>query len=277
MVSLLSALFLFSLSVHCLVSCLAANKKNITTDEYALLAFKSLITSYPNHILANNWSTSSSVCNWVGVTCDEKHNRVHTLNLTNMGHRGTISPSLGNLSFLVILDLSYNNFSGQFPFKEICWLRRLKSLRVIHNKFFGEIPPTLGNLSQLQILNLGENNFSGLIPQSIGNLRGLKMLYLDNNGLSGPIPQSISNMSMLEKLFLYSNYFSADLAVLAPAVMFSSGCGCFRREYGGLCGPGSTLVRFDGWWWRLEAARFGCSRWSFYFDNVIDGEEMVLR
>lgn len=36
--------------------------------------------------------------------------------------------------------------------------------------------------------------------------------------------------------------------VVAPTVMFSGGCGCFRRGSGGLCGPGSALVRFDGWW-----------------------------
>jgi hypothetical protein len=46
----------------------------------------------------------------------------------------------------------------------------------------------------------------------------------------------------------------ADLAVVTPEVMFSGGCGCFRRG-GGLCGPGYALVRFDGWWWRLEVLR----------------------
>ncbi|WJX87985.1 non-specific serine/threonine protein kinase [Trifolium repens] len=211
MVSLLSALFLFSLSLHCFVPCLAATKKNITTDESALLAFKSLITSDPNHILANNWSTSYSVCNWVGVTCDEKHNRVHTLNLTNMRLRGTVSPNLGNMSFLVILDLSYNSFGGQVPFKEICWLRRLKFLRLSYNEFNGEIPATLGNLSQLEYLKLGRNNFSGLIPQSIGNFHRLKILALQFNMLSGPIPQTISNMSSLEEIYLYKNNFSGPI------------------------------------------------------------------
>jgi LRR receptor-like serine/threonine-protein kinase FLS2 len=185
MVGLLSSLFLFLLSLHCLVPCLAANKTNITTDESALLAFKSLITVDPNHILANNWSTSSPICNWVGVTCNERHNRVHTLNLTNMGLEGTISPNLGNLSFLVILDLSYNKFSGQFPFKEICWLRRLKSLRITNNKFFGEIPATLGDLSQLQSLKLAGNNFNGFIPETISNMSSLEILNLYDNNFSG--------------------------------------------------------------------------------------------
>jgi LRR receptor-like serine/threonine-protein kinase FLS2 len=102
-----------------------------------------------------------------------------------MGLKGTISPNLGNLSFLVILDLSFNNFSGQFPFKEICWLRRLKSLRIINNKFFGEIPATLGDLSQLQSLKLAGNNFNGFIPETISNMSSLEILNLYDNNFSG--------------------------------------------------------------------------------------------
>ncbi|XP_004509927.3 uncharacterized protein [Cicer arietinum] len=229
-----TSLFLFSLSVHCFVACLASNTKNITTDEFSLLAFKSLITLDPFNILSNNWSTSSSLCNWVGVTCDEKHNRVHTLNLKNMGLRGTISPNLGNLSFLVILDLSGNSLQGQIP-KEIFLLRRLKVLDISYNEFVGEIPTELGDLTELQNLYLGINNFSGLIPQSIhklskleqfdcainlfqgsiplviGQLSRLEVLDLSYNMLSGHIPQSITNLTSLQEMYLSSNYFSGEI------------------------------------------------------------------
>ncbi|KEH19888.1 LRR receptor-like kinase [Medicago truncatula] len=141
MVNLLAHLFLFSLSRHCFVSCLTANTKNITTDLYALIAFKSLITSDPYDMLANNWSTSSSVCTWAGVTCDERHGRVHSLILRDMSLRGTVSPNIGNLSFLVMLDLKNNSFGGQF-LRELCRLRRLKILQTSYNKFVGEIPAT---------------------------------------------------------------------------------------------------------------------------------------
>jgi len=207
MVNLLACLFLFSLSLHCFVSCLAANTNNITTDQYALIAFKSLITSDPYHTLANSWSTSSSVCTWVGVTCDERHGRVHSLILRDMSLRGTVSPILGNLSFLVILDLKNNSFGGQLP-TELCRLRRLKILQIGYNKFVGGIPAALGDLSRLQYLYLDANNFSGFIPQHIGNLRHLKVLKIGNNKLSGLIPQTVSNMSSLEYLGLPSNYFS---------------------------------------------------------------------
>jgi LRR receptor-like serine/threonine-protein kinase FLS2 len=142
------------------VACLAANKQNITTDEFALLAFKLLITLEPYDMLANNWSTSSSICNWIGVTCDELHNRVHTLNLSNMGLRGTISPNLGNMSFLVILDLSHNIFSSF-------------------------IPQFIGNLHQLKILDMRNNRLSGPIPQTFSNLTSLEEIRLSHNYLSG--------------------------------------------------------------------------------------------
>ncbi|RHN41179.1 putative protein kinase RLK-Pelle-LRR-XII-1 family [Medicago truncatula] len=207
MVNLLSCLLLVLLSLHYFVACLAANTKNITTDQSALLAFKSLITSDPYDMLANNWSTSSSVCSWVGVTCDERHGRVHSLILQNMSLRGIVSPNLGNMSFLVILDLKNNSFSGQFP-KELCRLHKLRVLHISYNKFEGGIPAALGDLSQLQYLYLGANNFSGFVPQSIGKLRQLKELDTIQNRLSGPIPQSISNLSSLERIGLSFNYFS---------------------------------------------------------------------
>ncbi|KAL2529058.1 putative LRR receptor-like serine/threonine-protein kinase [Forsythia ovata] len=39
-------------------------------------AFKSQITSDPNKILAKNWSQGTSFCNWIGITCGTRHQRV---------------------------------------------------------------------------------------------------------------------------------------------------------------------------------------------------------
>ncbi|KAK5832985.1 hypothetical protein PVK06_016794 [Gossypium arboreum] len=63
--------------------------RNLTTDQPALLAFKHQIID-PQNILANNWTTNNSVCNWVGVSCAAKHPRVGVLDLFNMGLTGTI-------------------------------------------------------------------------------------------------------------------------------------------------------------------------------------------
>ncbi|KAF7842248.1 putative LRR receptor-like serine/threonine-protein kinase [Senna tora] len=208
----------------------AWSKTNITTDESALLAFKSSITSDPYDFLAN-WSVSSSPCGWIGVTCNVGHGRVHSLNLSDMGLIGTISPHLGNMSFLVELDLSYNNFQGHLP-KELVQLRRLKLLNLSSNEFAGEVPTWIGDLHALQHLNLRNNSLSGIIPLSvsnlsrletldwnfnliegkipyeIGRLKSLKILRIAGNKLSGIIPNAISNLSSLELLSLPYNSLS---------------------------------------------------------------------
>lgn len=120
------SLFTFLLiSLHVISTCIAMN---IRTDQSSLLALKAHITSDPNHILpANRSSSSTSVCNWIRITCGSRHQRVTVLNVSGMGFTGTIPPQLDNLSFLVSLDLSYNNFHGVPP-PEISRLRKLRAV-----------------------------------------------------------------------------------------------------------------------------------------------------
>nr|XP_027186271.1 probable LRR receptor-like serine/threonine-protein kinase At3g47570 isoform X2 [Cicer arietinum] len=229
-----SCLCILSLSLFYFLTCLVAiGSTNNITDEFSLLALKSSITLDPYHILSN-WSISSSSCNWVGVTCDEHHGRVNALNLSNMGLEGTISPQLGNLSFLVVLDLHANNFHGELP-RELLQLHRLKFLNLSYNDFVGEIPSRIGDLSKLQHLDIGHNNIVGFIPQSISNLsileyldwssnlikgtiphvigqlHQLRILDIRNNKLSGIIPKTISNMSSLEEIHLSNNSLSGEI------------------------------------------------------------------
>ena len=232
MAKLCSHLFIFMLSQYYFLPCLAIDRQNITTDELALLAFKSFITSDPYHIF-KNWSTSSSSssCNWPGITCDESHGRVKALNLSNRGLEGTISRQLGNLSFLVELDLHGNSFYGHLP-QELFQLHQLKLLDLSNNKFDGGISTVIGDLSNLQHLNLGRNNFIGFAPQSLYNLsklehlncsfniikgtipskidqlQQLEILDMRNNTLSGIIPPTITNMSLLEEIHLSYNSLS---------------------------------------------------------------------
>ena len=192
------------------LSCFAMSRKNITIDESALLAFKFSIISDPYHML-DNWSTSSSssLCNWAGVTCDLHHGRVKALNLSNMSLVGTISPHVGNLSFLVKLDLRGNSFHGQWP-QELFQLHRLRLLNLSHNKFDGFIPQSISNLSKLEYLDCRSNFIKGAIPPVIGQLRQLKLLSFRNNTLSGTIPSTVSNLSSLEEIWLSYNSLSGN-------------------------------------------------------------------
>ena len=180
----------FILPLLVLFSCLSlATTNQLYTDEFPLLAFKSLITSDPSNILKKNWTAGTSVCTWFGVTCDSPHNRVTHLDLSDMGLGGSIPPEIGNLSFLVSLNLSGNSLHGYLP-KEVCSynnLPRLKELQLSNNTLEGEIPLSLGECPQLEILALSYNNFVGHVPAQIGNITSLKRLRIYDNNLKGVI------------------------------------------------------------------------------------------
>ncbi|XWS08056.1 hypothetical protein CRYUN_Cryun41cG0045300 [Craigia yunnanensis] len=126
--------------------------RNLATDQHVLLEFKHRIID-PHNIIVNNWTTTYSVCNWIGVFCVAKHRRVRALHLPNINLTGTIPPHLGNLSFLVSLDLSHNNFLGHLP-RELVQLSRLKLIDLSFNFLRGEIPLWFGRLDKVLSLSL---------------------------------------------------------------------------------------------------------------------------
>ncbi|PIN13196.1 Non-specific serine/threonine protein kinase [Handroanthus impetiginosus] len=110
---------------------LANTTTDLKTDESSLLAFKSHITNDSSHTtLGKNWTTKTSVCNWIGVTCGSRNYRVIALNISYMFLEGTIPPHIGNLSFLVSLDITGNRFHGDLP-EELAHLRRLRVLNFV--------------------------------------------------------------------------------------------------------------------------------------------------
>ncbi|KAF3639292.1 putative LRR receptor-like serine/threonine-protein kinase-like [Capsicum annuum] len=183
---------------------------NITTNQLALLALKSQIISDPSNFLDESWSPATSVCYWVGVTSGSGHQRLKSLNLSNMALTGRIPREFGNLTFLVSIDLESNNFEGNLP-QEMALLCRLKLLRLSFNSFSGEVPSWFGFLHQLQVLNLRINSFIGSIPSSFSNISTLETLNLKFNSIEGHIPVSLSNASRLEKLELSYHSVQGDI------------------------------------------------------------------
>ncbi|KAB1227493.1 hypothetical protein CJ030_MR1G010281 [Morella rubra] len=205
------------LLVQCYVLCLVINEPilNITFDQSALLALKACISHKPHNPLTTNWSTSTSICNWIGVTCGSKHRRVIVLNLSYMGLSGTIPPHIGNLSFLVSLSVANNSFHGSVP-SELSRLYRLEEMDFHFNSFNGEIPASLGLLSRLRVLILRGNSFTGTIPVSLCNISSLGQIYLGFNFLTGFIPSSIFNISSLQIVSLQKNELSGPM----PTIFF---------------------------------------------------------
>ncbi|KAL5710358.1 non-specific serine/threonine protein kinase [Ranunculus cassubicifolius] len=174
------------------------------TDRHALLAIKEGITQDPHGVMSS-WNESTHFCNWLGVTCSLRHRqRVMGLNLGNHELFGTISPSVGNLSFLREFNLSNNNFNGNIP-EEFGRLSRLQLLDLSHNSMGGEIPVNLSACAELSNLILQYNGLEGSIPFQLSSLKKLSFLYLGANHLTGTIPPSIGNCSLLRNLSMARN------------------------------------------------------------------------
>ncbi|KAL4601345.1 hypothetical protein ACB092_11G266300 [Castanea dentata] len=204
-----SALMLLLLAFLLVQPCIPhmSQSSNNFTDQSALIAFKSKITFCPNDTAftaAGNWSTTTNFCEWFGVSCSRRRQRVTALNLSNVGLHGTISPHIANVSFLVSLHLSNNSFYGFLP-HEISRLHRLRVLTLQFNLLEGSIPPTIRNCQKLEYLSLRNNKLSGGIPKELGMLPMLRELRLGSNSLMGAIPSSLGNMSSLQILELQFN------------------------------------------------------------------------
>ncbi|KAH7446497.1 hypothetical protein KP509_01G059100 [Ceratopteris richardii] len=102
---------------------------------------------------------------------------------------GEIPITIGKLSLLTALDLSSNSFTGPIP-DSIAWLMNLQSLNVAHNKLSGSIPPTMNSLRYLTDLRLQGNLLNGGFPD-IRNLGLLGVIDASDNKLSGPFPRQL--------------------------------------------------------------------------------------
>nr|DAD45177.1 TPA_asm: hypothetical protein HUJ06_003407 [Nelumbo nucifera] len=202
---------------------LVRSSSNISDESVVLLAWKAKLTfDRDSNVLGEKWSTNSSFCNWIGVSCSGYGKRITALNLSSMGISGTIEPQLSNLSFLTVLDLSNNNFHGQVPYG-LGYLPRLRLLHLENNQLEGIIPPSLSKCQELQVISLSSNKCTGDVPPELGMLSKLRvlsllvmlpnlhLLFLADNGLTGIIPNSIGNLSLLERLQLFSNSLQGSI------------------------------------------------------------------
>ncbi|KAF7849142.1 hypothetical protein BT93_L1198 [Corymbia citriodora subsp. variegata] len=187
------------------------------TDQEALLHFKLVIEVDPmNTIKGGNWTVEANFCEWIGVVCSNRRQRVTALDLSHMGLQGRLSPFLGNLSFLASLDLRNNSFYGTI-LKEIGRLHRLKELILELNQFEGSIPPILAQCQNLEVMSLATNRLTGGIPGEFGAFPKLQQLDLSSNDLRGRIPSSLGNISTLQVIILVN----ATLTGSIPSALFN--------------------------------------------------------
>lgn len=183
----------------------------LNADGIALLEFKKAITSDP-HSALKNWNDSDATpCRWNGIRCARIQGTMEerVLNITLPGKElgGTLSPSLGDLVHLGLLNLHTNKLTGQIPSKLFAALN-LSRLYLSNNYLTGDIPAEIRNLgNQLRVLEIRSNIITGL-PAEIVQCSRLRRLILSTNNITGIVPAGIgSNLTRLERLDLSSNHF----------------------------------------------------------------------
>lgn len=163
-----------------------------------------------------NWNRGDPcTSNWTGVLCynmtmDDGYLHIEELQLLKMKLEGTLSPALGRLSRMKILDVMWNNITGSIP-KEIGNITTLELLLLNGNKLTGPLPEEIGYLPHLDRIQIDQNNISGPIPKSFANLNKTKHFHMNNNSISGEIPRELSRLPSLVHFLLDNNNLSGYL------------------------------------------------------------------
>uniref|UniRef100_K3Z023 Leucine-rich repeat-containing N-terminal plant-type domain-containing protein n=1 Tax=Setaria italica TaxID=4555 RepID=K3Z023_SETIT len=138
--------------------------------------------------LTESWRNGTSCCTWEGIICNV-NGTVSEVSLGSRGLEGRISPSLGDLSSLLRLNLSSNFFTGSLP-TELMSSSSIVVLDVSSNRLSGALKDLKSSASDmpLQLLNISSNQLTGKLPSTMWEkTRGLVMLNASNNSFTGQI------------------------------------------------------------------------------------------
>ncbi|KAM3364880.1 hypothetical protein ACQJBY_014939 [Aegilops geniculata] len=130
---------------------------------------------------------------------------------------GLIPTSIGQLNYLISLDLSRNQLGGEIP-TSVKNLPHLELLSLCHNLLNGTIPNDFNLLQSLKVLDLSSNRLSGEIPHALADLTNLTALLLDNNKLTGKIPAEFANAASLTTFNVSFNNLSGPVPTNSSAV-----------------------------------------------------------
>ena len=199
-----------------------------------------------------NWSPSTLINSWDGITVGGSPARVTRLELRVRGSTrvtGQLPAALGELANLEVLaiygastdDGEPISLTGSIP-AELGNLTKLSELTLHQHEISGTIPAALGNLSKLEKLQLNFTQIGGSIPESLGNLSKLKTLSLHDNDLSGTLPAELGRLGNLQTLNFNLNRVTGSIpaqfgnlsSLLTLALSFNQLSGSIPTELAGL-------------------------------------------
>ncbi|GAY62863.1 hypothetical protein CUMW_221160 [Citrus unshiu] len=179
------------------------------TDKQALIAFKSKVDDDPFGALST-WNDSVNFCQWLGVTCSLKHQRVIYIIESQWPKSDRYRFSLHRkLDIPYAYQPSTKQFLWQYPTRNrplgqipvnLTHCSELRTLDLVLNKLeenqlVGELPPYIG----FTLPNI-RNQFFGNIPHSISNASKLEWLDFANNSLTASIPEDLGRLRNLTRL-----------------------------------------------------------------------------
>ncbi|KAM2033451.1 hypothetical protein ACFX1T_015338 [Malus domestica] len=133
------------------------------------------------------------------------------LNLSNNNLSGELPQCWTHFDHLVMLDLSYNAFSGKIP-STVGSLYRMETLKLRSNRFVGEFPSSFKNCTSLKVLDVGYNQLSGPIPKWLGvSLQKLVVLMLSSNNFNGSMPSELCRLTNIQNLDVSANNISGTI------------------------------------------------------------------
>ncbi|KAL0012854.1 hypothetical protein SO802_007962 [Lithocarpus litseifolius] len=134
--------------------------------------------------------------------------KIRILHLFKNDFEGYLPFSIGNMSLLGILNLSFNNFSGEVPTESLAGCFLLQILDLSNNKFSGHLFSSTFNFTKLKVLKINDKQFSGAVSPKCSLL---SFFDVSNNKLSDKIPTWICNKTNLVELFLGNNFLKGQI------------------------------------------------------------------
>jgi Leucine-rich repeat (LRR) protein len=154
-----------------------------------------------------NWNdTTTSVCDWYGIACDETES-VTSITLGSNQLTGSVPSEIFLLPQLQRLSFFANPVA--FPFEGI---ENAQNLQVLILDETG-LPSLagVGNAVGLRQLNVRFNQLAGPIPAELSQLTNIQALGLSGNALTGSIPTWFSQLTLLQDLLIANNQLSGAL------------------------------------------------------------------